>query len=112
VARQVAKRLGYTHIDTGSIYRSIALLSSQFALALDQKLNYRLLADLANDATVELQPDGKVILSGTDVSKDIRDPSISIIASEVAKNAEIRKIVMRKQRELGTLGGIVVEGER
>jgi cytidylate kinase len=96
VARAVAAALGFTYLDTGAMYRCIALAELRGA------------ADpLA--ATIALRPDG-VTLDGEDVSTQIRTPEVSARASEVAARPEVRASLVQRQRELIARGDYVAEG--
>jgi cytidylate kinase len=106
VARALAERLGFTYLDSGSMYRCVGLL------VLDQP--EREAGDLARSALIEL--DGadpasrRVLLDGRDVSKDIRTPEISEAASRVAADPGVREALVAKQRELILDGDWVAEG--
>jgi cytidylate kinase len=100
VARTVARRLGFTYLDSGAMYRCIALL------ALDSP--EREPAVLARGARIDLG--ARVILDGHDVSDAIRAPEVSEAASRVAADSGVREALVAKQRELIARGDWVAEG--
>ena len=101
VARALAARLGARYLDSGAMYRCVALLSLREPGA-D-------LAELAPAARIELQ-DGRVLLDGEDVSVAIRAPEVSERASQVASEPAVRAALVEKQRALIARGDWVAEG--
>lgn len=106
VAREVAKVLGLTYLDTGAMYRALTLLALNNKVATDDE---NTLYQLALKTSIELKED-KVYLNGEDVTKEIRSPVVSAQVSYVAKQPLIRKIMTKWQRELAKDGGIVLDG--
>jgi len=110
IARELAIRLGFTLLDTGAIYRCVALASQRLEIAWDDEPR---LADLAReiDVVFELR-DGTnhVILDGADVSSAIRAPEISEGASIVSALPKVRQALLELQRAMAAQGRIVVEG--
>ena len=107
VARALADELGFTYLDSGAMYRCVALRSLQQPL--------REPAELARAARIELPgtPSGEprpVFLDGRDVSKEIRSPEVSEAASRVASDPGVREALVAKQRELTASGNWVAEG--
>ena len=101
VARAVARRLGWTYLDSGAMYRVVALL----VLAFPQREP----AALARDARIDIGG-GRVLLDGRDVSGQLRAPEVSEAASLVAADPGVRKALMTKQRGLIGDGDWVAEG--
>ena len=110
-ARLLAKRLGYLYLDTGAMYRALALKAFQKRVPLNQR---NLLAKLAGRSRVAFRVDPghrlRVLLDGTDVTEEIRLPEISEAASRVATVPGVRQALVRQQRKLGARGRIVAEG--
>ncbi len=104
IARNLAQRLGYTYIDSGAMYRAIALWAVREGVSLDDA--YRL-SQLAEAAVIELLP---VRLNGEDVSDAIREPAISVAASKVASIAGVRAALVAKQRQFAASASVVMEG--
>jgi cytidylate kinase len=110
VARLLAERLGYGMLDTGAIYRSVALVAEQDGIRWDDGAA---LATLARDLDISFAVvDGKnrVTVRGVDVSLAIRTPAISVGASQVSAHPAVRAALLDLQRRLGAGGGVVVEG--
>jgi cytidylate kinase len=111
VARGVARRLGFTYLDSGALYRAVTLLALQRDADLDDGAT---LGRLASAATIELDDDGdegiQVLLDGRDVSKEIRTPRVTGASSTVAAHPEVRNALLKKQRALISAGNYVVEG--
>lgn len=110
-ARLVAKGLGYTLVDTGAIYRSVALMAKERGINFEEG---RRVASLAAELDIELSqgPDGstRVIVNGIERSDDIRRDEISTGASKISKEPTVREALLGLQRELGKEGGVVLEG--
>jgi cytidylate kinase len=106
VARAVAARLGYRHIDTGAMYRAVAWKALQQAIDLADDAA---VTAIAEHATFGLDP-GRVIIDGHDVSRAIRTPEIDTAATTVARHAAVRRTLVARQRTYGVNGGIVMEG--
>jgi CMP/dCMP kinase len=107
IARRVAARLGYTYIDTGAMYRAIALWASRLKIGDSDALR---LSHLAEAAEIDLDSSGRVILNGEDVSDAIRTPEISSAASKVAAIGAVRSALVLKQQQMGAVRNVVMEG--
>jgi cytidylate kinase len=109
VARQLAARLGFSMIDTGAIYRSVALAALEAGIAWDDDQGLRGLLD--RGLLLGFQGD-RVLLAGRDVSEEIRTPSISRGASVVSARPVVREKLLQLQRDLGRNApkGAVLEG--
>ena len=110
VAALLAKKLGYMHLDTGAMYRAVALaavldnLPYDDAKGLDKLCEQIRLKMRRNDDVVS------VYLNGRDVTEEIRSPEMSLGSSAVSAVPEVRSHMVRLQREIGSSGGIVAEG--
>ncbi|MCU1261584.1 MAG: cytidylate kinase [Bryobacterales bacterium] len=108
IARRLAEQLGFTYIDTGAMYRAVALW------ALRQKLeptDMHRMEQLAQAASIELATEtNRIILNGEDVSEAIRQPEISEAASRVAAIPAVRRSMVAKQREIAENANVVMEG--
>src|SRR5438067_11166943 len=109
VARQLARRLGFSIIDTGAIYRAVALLSSRAAVAWDDDDGLRRLLD--KGFPLSFRGD-RVLLGAEDVTQAIRAPEISHGASIVSARPIVREKLLGLQRSLGRSAprGAVLEG--
>jgi cytidylate kinase len=106
IARGLAERLGFTYIDTGAMYRAVALW------ALRQGVEWgdmHRLEQLAEAAAIELSP-GRIRLNGEDVTEAIRQPELSNGASKVAVIPGVRRAMVVKQRAMGQRANVVMEG--
>jgi len=106
LARTVANRLGYRHIDTGAMYRAVAWKAAHEGLSLDDDAA---VSALARRAPCE-QIDGKVTIDGHDVTRAIRTPEIDKAAASAARLPQVRQVLVSQQRDLGRGGGVVMEG--
>ena len=107
IARRLADKLGYIYIDTGAMYRAIAMWALRSGIAVDdaQKLE-----QLAFAADIEMLPGRRIILNGEDVSDAIRAPEIAVAASRVAAIGPVRRALVEKQRDIGEKNNVVMEG--
>ncbi|NOU30876.1 MAG: (d)CMP kinase [Polyangiaceae bacterium] len=123
VARELARVLGFALVDTGAMYRTLALAAHEAGIAFTEgdaiaELGAKLLADGSLSFTHEasrLQSDGeangiRVLLRGEDVSKRIRTPEVALGASTVSKFPPVRNVLLGLQRKVAENGGVVLEG--
>jgi len=110
-SKRVAERLGYTLVDTGAMYRSVALVAIERGANLDVEAQVAEIAE-SIDLDLESKPSGavRVYVDGRDVSELIRDPQISSAASRVSRHPSVRDALVEQQRRLGAAGGVVLEG--
>ncbi len=106
LARTVAERLGYRHIDTGAMYRAVAWKAQQDGLPLDED---DVVAALAETSTI-VQQGGRITIDGFDVTREIRTPAIDKAATSVARLPKVRETLVREFRRLGEGGAVVMEG--
>jgi cytidylate kinase len=110
VAKLLARRLGYRLLDTGAIYRAVALTARAQAIAWSDAAGCAQVAR-ALDIRFDFVGDrNHVYLGGDDVTAAIRTPEISQGASQVSAHPEVRAALLELQRRLGAGGGVVVEG--
>ncbi len=110
VAKALAKRLGYLYIDTGAMYRAVALkVKEKFIDSEDESALYPLASSLFIAFITEGE-ETHILCGGEDVTEAIRLPEISRLASAISKKKSIREALVRKQREMGSGGGVVLEG--
>lgn len=106
IARAVAKRLGYQHVDTGAMYRALAWKGLHEAVDLADE---PAMAALAGRVAFDVE-DGRVQVDGEDVASAIRTPEMDVAASIVARQPRVREALIARQRAAGTRGGVVMEG--
>jgi cytidylate kinase len=108
IARRLAVRLGFIYIDSGAMYRAVALW------AIRQKLDpadRHHMEQLARAAAIVLEGDGsQVLLNGEDVTESLRAPEVSRAASLVATIPGVRRALVEKQRAIGEQNNVVMEG--
>lgn len=111
VAQELAKRLGFVLVDTGALYRGLALIARERGVSWSDGPG---LGALASKLGLHFRPvpDGapRLFDGERDLSTDIRTPEISMGASDVSKHPEVRAALLDLQRELGRNGGVVLEG--
>jgi cytidylate kinase len=111
VARKVAEVLGFVLVDTGALYRTVALEAKRRGIDWsDAKRTGEVARELAEKSAIVLEPGGIVRLFGEDVSKAIRTPDVSMGASLVSAHPEVRAALLDMQRSAGKDGGVVLEG--
>jgi cytidylate kinase len=108
-AKLVARKLNYVYIDTGAMYRAVTL----FVLRNDLLGNNEKIIDLVNKLSIDLsfkEGETKIAVNGEDVSEEIRSYEVSNKVSEISTIEGVRKILVKKQQEMGKNGGVVMEG--
>ena len=106
VARAVAARLNYRHLDTGAMYRAVAWKALREGIDLASE---DAVATVAARASFVLD-EGRVVIDADDVTRAIRTPEIDRAATSVARLPAVRRVLVAKQRAIGTGGAIVMEG--
>jgi len=109
-AKLVARELGYLYIDTGAMYRAMALKAFQDNISLT---DIDAVSRMVESTVINQKPgpDGvQTLLDGRDVSLDIRTPEMSLAASDISAISVVRKRLVKLQQEMGRQGGVVMEG--
>ncbi len=110
LAAHLARRFGFLNLETGAMYRALALKAIENDFSFDEE---EPLLALALSTRIELQPQlegNRVLLDGTDVSRRIREPDVTSAASRVSVHPHLRAWMVEQQRALGAQGGVVMEG--
>lgn len=110
LSKILARDLGYLNLDTGAMYRTVALAAARRGIDAG---NHEALGRLCNEVLIEFSRNAaeeRVLLNGEDVSAEIRTPQISLLTAAVAACPAVRKAMVARQRELGMAGGVVLEG--
>lgn len=108
-SKELSKKLGYVHLDTGAMYRAIALAWLRTGLPENEEV----LTKVMNDNEIDIITDDtgqKTLLNGVDVSNDIRTAEISKFASPISAWNVVREKLVDQQRRIGNNGGIVIDG--
>jgi CMP/dCMP kinase len=110
VASLLARRYNYINIETGAMYRALALKALEAGIPLDDEAA---LAALASASRIELEArleGNRVLLDGNDVTDRIRQQDVTEGASKVSLHPRVRQWMVQSQRKMGTAGGVVMEG--
>ena len=110
IASRLARKLGYVNIETGAMYRALALKAVESDIGFEDEAA---LLELANRSHIDLEPtyDGnRVLLDKQDVTARIRERDVTEAASVVSAHPQVRAWMVARQREMGAAGGIVMEG--
>lgn len=110
IAARLARKLGYVNLESGAMYRALALKAIEKDMSFDDEAA---LVELAHGARIQLQPtrDGnRTFLDGRDVSARIRERDVTEAASKVSVHPGVRAWMVARQREMGEGGGVVMEG--
>ena len=110
VARSLAKELGYTYIDTGAMYRSVALRVKERGISPEEELAINQLASSLHIAFIADGGKAYVLCDGEDITEAIRTHEISHLASTISKQKGLREALVQMQREMGKGGGVILEG--
>ena len=112
IAKALAKYAGYTYVDTGAMYRAVALYAQRIGIANPESGYTDLLAQLDNIQIGFIQtPDGQhVTLNGEDVEASIRTLEIGNLASQISTIKEVRAFLVAQQQAMGEKKGIVMDG--
>ena len=110
LSKLLASELGFVNLDTGAMYRAVALAVARRGLDPDDAAALGHLADALDIEFVRTTGGERVLLDGEDVSAAIRTPEISLLTSRISACPGVREALVRKQRELCAPGGFVLEG--
>ena len=110
LAAHLARRFGYLNLETGAMYRALALKAIDNDLPFDEE---PVLLDLAQGTRIALEPQregNRVLLDGVDVSRRVREKDVTEAASKVSVHPRLRAWMVSLQRKMGEQGGVVMEG--
>jgi CMP/dCMP kinase len=110
IASRLARKLGYVNLESGAMYRALALRAIESDISFDDE---SALAELAHRSRIQLEPTvggNRVLLDGRDVTQRVRKTDATQAASRVSVHPKVREWMVARQRELGTEGGVVMEG--
>jgi CMP/dCMP kinase len=110
IASRLARKLGYVNLESGAMYRALALKAIDKDVSFDDEAA---LVTLAQHARIQLEPTlggNRTLLDGRDVSARIRERDVSEGASRVSVHPKVRELMVARQREMGAGGGVVMEG--
>jgi CMP/dCMP kinase len=110
IASRLARKLGYVNLESGAMYRALALKTIQQDISFDDE---PALLKLARDSRIQLEPTlggNRVLLDGRDVSQRVRETDVAEGASRVSVHPLVREWMVARQQEMGGGGGVVMEG--
>jgi CMP/dCMP kinase len=110
IASRLARKLGYVNLESGAMYRALALKAIEWDVSFDDEAA---LARLANGSRIQLDPamsGNRVLLDGHDVTARVRETDVTEGASRVSVHPKVREWMVAHQRTMGAGGGIVMEG--
>jgi cytidylate kinase len=110
LAAHLARRFGFLNLETGAMYRALALKAIESDFSFDEE---EPLLELAEATRIDLQPQlegNRVLLDGMDVSRRIREADVTSAASRISVHPHLRAWMVQQQRALGAQGGVVMEG--
>lgn len=107
IAKCLAKKLNYVHLDTGAMYRSTAYKALQNHISLEDE---EAVCKMLDNTKIQLATDGSIFLDGEDVSDKIRTNEISLAASLVSKLANVRRMLVERQQEMAKEKGFIMDG--
>ncbi len=110
VSRMLADRLGYRYIDTGALYRGVALAAISSGLSPDDDKGLEKLCDTLKMNFVLDDKGSRLVLNDSDITDQIRTPEITMFASAVSARPVVRNFLLNLQRSLGREKGVVFEG--
>ena len=107
IAKCLAKKLNYVHLDTGAMYRSTAYKALQNQISLEDEAA---VCKMLENTKIQLATDGSIFLDGEDVSDKIRTNEMSLAASLVSKLANVRRMLVERQQEMAKEKGFIMDG--
>jgi CMP/dCMP kinase len=110
IASRLARKLGYVNLESGAMYRALALKAIERDISFD---NEAALVGLADGLRIRLEPTiggNRTLLDGRDVSARIREKDVTEAASRVSVHPKVREWMVSHQRAMGIEGGVVMEG--
>jgi CMP/dCMP kinase len=110
IASRLARKLGYVNLESGAMYRALALKAIEWDISFDDEAA---LLNLAENSRIHLEPSlggNRVELDGRDVTLRVRETDVTEAASRVSVHPKVREWMVARQRELGAAGGVVMEG--
>lgn len=110
VSKIVAAKLGYTYIDTGAMYRAVGFECNAQCVMRNAQLTEDFINEITRDIDIKLDAEGKVFVNGKEVTKKIRTPEVSKLASDVSKFDFVRKKLTDLQRKMAAQGKVIMDG--
>ena len=113
LAKQLAKALEYTYVDSGAMYRAVTFFALENNLIADSKVDEASLIQRLDHVSLSFDHDEngqRMILNGTDIEDEIRGMRVSSMVSEIATISAVRQMLVKQQQEMAKEGGLVMDG--
>ena len=107
IAKRLAKALGYSHLDTGAMYRCVGYLAAQRGIDLHDE---DALTEMTASMRIRFDSEGHVFLNEEDVSAAIRENRVSMLASSVSVHPRVRKLLVDMQQQMALDKGVIMDG--
>ena len=107
ISNILANRLNYIHLDTGAMYRAVAYAALKRNIALDDEDN---VVKMIDNLDLDMKPDGTIICDNEDITKQIREPHMSMAASNVSKLKNVRSALVAMQQKVSSKKGYILDG--
>lgn len=107
IAKRLAKRLGYVHLDTGAMYRGCAYKARALGYTVDDEDK---IAEMLKTTEFAFDPSGRLILDNVDVTEEIRKKDMDILTSSISALAKVRVELVRRQQEMARTKGFILDG--
>lgn len=107
IAKRLAKRLGYVHLDTGAMYRGCAYKARSLGYTVDDEDK---IAEMLKTTEFAFDPSGRLILDNVDVTEEIRKKDMDILTSSISALAKVRVELVRRQQEMAKTKGFILDG--
>ena len=107
IAKRLAKRLDYIHIDTGAMYRGCALKARSLGYTVE---NEEEISDMLKHTEFAFDPQGRLLLDGVDVTEEIRKKDMDILTSSISALPRVRCELVRRQQEMAKSKGFILDG--
>jgi CMP/dCMP kinase len=110
IASRLARKLGYINLESGAMYRALALKAIEWDVSFDEEAA---LVKLADNSRIQLDPSvggNRVLLDGKDVTQRVREADVTQAASRVSVHPRVREWMVARQQALGAGGGVIMEG--
>ena len=107
ISNILAEKLNFVHLDTGAMYRSVAYAALKRNISLEDE---NTVVDMILKLDLKMKPDGTIICDGEDITKKIREPHMSMAASNVSKLKEVRAALVKMQQRIASNKGYILDG--
>lgn len=107
ISNALAERIGYVHLDTGAMYRAVAYSALKRNIDLDDEDN---VVKMIKQLDLNMNVDGTILCDGEDITKKIREPHMSMAASDVSKLKKVRAALVEMQQKIASNKGYILDG--